>query len=154
MKTGIRTKRPGPGPDGVLPLASGLRLAVMRLARRLRQQTEGDVTPSMLSALSTIERHGPMTLSELAAHERVKPPTVTTIVGRLESAGLSIKDTDLEDRRISWISLTPEGRRFIEASRSRKTAYLAMRIGKLSAEDQAVLARAVPILERIVEEER
>jgi DNA-binding MarR family transcriptional regulator len=126
----------------------------MRLARRLRQQTEGDVTPSMLSALSTIERHGPMTLSELAAHERVKPPTVTTIVGRLEASGLTARAPDLDDRRISWISLTPEGRRFIEASRSKKTAYLATRLGRLSAEERSTLARAVTILERLVQEER
>src|SRR6266550_7513348 len=105
----------------ILPLAASLRLAVMRLARRLRQQSEADVTPSMLSALSTIERHGPMTLSELAAHERVQPPTVTTILGRLESAGLVAKDTDLDDRRVTWVSLTAEGRRFVEAERSKKT---------------------------------
>ena len=81
----------------------------MRLARRLRQQGEADITPSMLSALSTIERHGPMTLSELAAHERVQRPTVTTILGRLESAGLVAKDTDLDDRRVTWVSLSAEG---------------------------------------------
>src|SRR6266550_7330316 len=137
----------------ILPLAASLRLAVMRLARRLRQQTEDDITPSMLSALSTIERHGPMTLSELAAHERVKPPTVTTIVGRLEAAGLTTKDTDLDDRRVSWISLTPEGNRFVEAVRSKKTAYLAKRIARLDPGDRATLERAAAILERLVEED-
>src|SRR5438128_11230450 len=114
--------------DPIVPLAQSLRLAVMRLARRLRQQSEADMTPSMLSALSTIERHGPMTLSELAAHERVQPPTVTTILGRLESTGLVAKDTDLDDRRVTWVSLTAEGRRFVEAERSKKTAYLARRL--------------------------
>ncbi|MFN2544203.1 MAG: MarR family winged helix-turn-helix transcriptional regulator [Actinomycetota bacterium] len=149
-----RTKRGPTRGEAILPLASSLRLAVMRLARRLRQQTDGDATPSMLSAISTIERYGPMTLSELAAHERVKPPTVTTIIGRLEAAGLVARDTDLDDRRIAWISLSPEGRKFVEATRSRKTAYLATRIGKLSAQDRAALSRAVTILERLVEEDR
>jgi len=138
----------------VLPLAASLRLAVMRLARRLRQQGEADITPSMLSALSTIERHGPMTLSELAAHERVQRPTVTTILGRLESAGLVAKDTDLDDRRVTWVSLSAEGRRFVEAARSKKTAYLARRLAKLGAADREVLARALPILERLVGEDR
>ena len=138
----------------VLPLAASLRLAVMRLARRLRQQGEADITPSMLSALSTIERHGPMTLSELAAHERVQRPTVTTILGRLESAGLVAKDTDLDDRRVTWVSLSPEGRRFVEAARSKKTAYLARRLARLGAADREVLARALPILERLVDEDR
>src|SRR5437899_3335947 len=138
MNTNTKSDRPN---ATVLPLAASLRLAVMRLARRLRQQSEADVTPSMLSALSTIERHGPMTLSELAAHERVQPPTVTTILGRLESTGLVAKDTDLDDRRVTWVSLTAEGRRFVEAERSKKTAYLARRLARLGAADREALAR-------------
>ena len=89
MRSDSTTKtRPKQSDAPILPLAQSLRLAVMRLARRLRQQSEPDMTPSMLSALSTIERHGPMTLRELAVHERVQPPTVTTVLGRLENAGL------------------------------------------------------------------
>ena len=61
-------------------LAARLRLSVMRLARRLRQQAEGDVTPSMLSALASLERVGPSTLGELASLEHVQPPTMTRIV--------------------------------------------------------------------------
>src|SRR5437773_9773202 len=95
-----RSARPADAP--ILPLAAALRLAVMRLARRLRQQADAGISPSMLSALATIERHGPMTLSELAAHERVQPPTITTVLGRLESAGLAGRDTDLDDRRVAW----------------------------------------------------
>src|SRR5438045_263004 len=126
----------------------------MRLARRLRQQSEPDMTPSMLSALSTIERHGPMTLRELAAHERVQPPTVTTVLGRLENAGLVSRDTDLDDRRVAWVSLTPEGKRLVEANRSKKTEFLTKRLNRLDPQDREVLARALPILERLVEEER
>jgi DNA-binding MarR family transcriptional regulator len=124
----------------------------MRLARRLRQQAEGDITPSMLSALSTIERLGPITLSELAAAERVQPPTITTIVGRLESAQLVVRETDPDDRRVSRVSLSTKGRRMVESLRSRKTAYLATRLGRLTAEERAVLERAVGILERLAEE--
>jgi DNA-binding MarR family transcriptional regulator len=136
----------------VLPLAASLRLAVARLARRLRQQGEDDATPSMLSALSTIERHGPMTLSALAAHERVQPPTITTIVGRLESASLVQRETDPGDRRVSRISLSRAGARLLETARSRKTAYLAKRLGRLDQEDRATLERAVAILERLMED--
>jgi DNA-binding MarR family transcriptional regulator len=139
--------------EAVLPLASALRLVVARLARRLRQQAEPGVSPSMLSALASIERHGPMTFSELASHERVQPPTITTAVGRLEAAGLVAKDVDLDDRRVSWISLTSDGRHFLEASRSRKTAYLAKRLARLDADDRAALERAAKILERLLEED-
>src|SRR5437870_5825832 len=125
MRNDMTTKQRAREPaemEAILPLASGLRLAVMRLARRLRQQSEAGVTPSMLSALSTIERHGPMTLSDLAAHERVQPPTITSVVGRLETAELVNRVTDPTDRRVSRISLSRGGRHLIEASRSRKTA--------------------------------
>src|SRR5437588_10405256 len=84
-----------PADAAILPLAGALRLVVMRLARRLRQQADAGISLSMLSALATIERHGPMTLSELAGHERVQPPTITTVLGRLEAAGLAARDTDL-----------------------------------------------------------
>jgi DNA-binding MarR family transcriptional regulator len=155
MRSDTATKaRPKRADDSILPLAQSLRLAVMRLARRLRQQSEPDLTPSMLSALSTIERHGPMTLRELAAHERVQPPTVTATLGRLESAGLTSRDTDLDDRRVSWVSLTPEGRRLVEANRSRKTEFLAKRLSRLDPAEREILARALPIIERLIEGDR
>src|SRR5919201_1789564 len=65
-----------------------LRLAVMRLGRRLRQQTGEEITASQLSALSSVDRLGPLSLGALAAVERVRPPTLTRIVGHLEAAGL------------------------------------------------------------------
>src|SRR2546421_2454037 len=121
----------------VLPLAASLRLAVARLARRLRQQAETGISPSMFSALSTIERHGPLTLSDLAAHERIQPPTVTSIVGRLETGGLVEREIDAEDRRVSRLSLSKQGTRLLEAARSKKTAYLAKRLARLGPEDRA-----------------
>ena len=140
--------------EAVLPLASALRLVVARLARRLRQQAEPGVSPSMLSALASIERHGRMTLSDLASHERVQPPTVTATLARLESAGMVARETDLDDRRVSWVSLTPEGRRLVEANRSRKTEFLAKRLSRLEDDEREALARALPILEHLMEEER
>ena len=95
--------RPKESDAPILPLAQSLRLAVMRLARRLRQQSEPDMTPSMLSALSTIERHGPMTLRELAVHERVQPPTVTTV---LEAALWMVKF--LLSELPSWLGSPPK----------------------------------------------
>jgi DNA-binding MarR family transcriptional regulator len=79
---------------------------------------------------------------------------VTNILGRLESAGLVAKDADLDDRRVTWVSLSVEGRRFVESARSKKTAYLARRLAKLGPADRDVLARALPILEQLVEEDR
>ena len=134
-------------------LAARLRLAVTRLARRLRQQAEGEVTPSQLSALSSVDRLGPVTLGDLAAVERVQPPSMTRIVAGLEEAGLVVRKIDERDRRVARVETTVAGQRFLERSRGRKTAYLAARVRTLSAEDRAVLARAAILLEQLLEGE-
>lgn len=134
-------------------LAAGLRLAVMRLARRLRQLAGAGITPSMLSALVTIEGHGPLTLGELATMEKVQPPTMTPIVARLEADELVRRETDPVDRRVARITISAKGRQLLERSRSRKTAYLAKRLQALPPEERAVVGRAVEILERFVGED-
>lgn len=133
-------------------LATRLRLGIMRLARRLRQQAPEGITPSQLSALATLEGNGPLTLKDLAAAERVQPPTMTRIVAALEEAGLVVRSVDKKDRRCSNLKLTGDGKRLIARARSRKTAYLAARIGALSDSERATLAGATEILERFVKE--
>jgi DNA-binding MarR family transcriptional regulator len=137
-------------------LASRLRLSVTRLARRLRQQAgaEAEVTPSQLAALSSVERLGPITLGDLAAVERVQPPSMTRTVTGLEDAGLVARHIDQHDRRIARVQTTVAGRRFLERSRSRKDAYLSARVRTLDAEDRAVLARAATLLEKLLESEQ
>jgi DNA-binding MarR family transcriptional regulator len=133
-------------------LPARLRLTVMRLARRLRQQSEEGATPSMLSALATVERQGPVALSELAQVERVQPPSITKVVARLEEEGLIRRSGDDRDRRITRIELTARGKRFIETNRSRKTAYLARGLSDLEPEDRAILNRALDVLDRVLKE--
>ena len=134
-------------------LAPRLRLAVMRLARRLRQQAEHDVTPSMLSALSTIERLGPLTLGRLAEIERVQPPTITKILGRLEDDGLVVRTTDEADHRVARVRLSRKGKALVQNARSRKDALLADRLRRLSGDDLAGVERAVDVIERILQED-
>src|ERR671919_1618006 len=133
-------------------LATRLRLAVMRLARRLRRQAPEGISPSQLSALATLEGSGPLTLTDLAAAERVQPPTMTRIVTALEGVGLVVRTADKKDRRCTNLKLTGDGKRFIARARSRKTAYLAARIGALSDSDRATLTAATDILERFVKD--
>lgn len=134
----------------VAALASRLRLAVTRLARRLRQQAGSGVTPSQLVALASIERAGPITIGELGQAEQVQPPTMTKIVGALVEAGLVSREADPEDRRVAWLRVTPAGARLLERSRSRKDEYLARRLRGLDPEELAVLERATEILDRLV----
>jgi DNA-binding MarR family transcriptional regulator len=132
-------------------LAARLRLSVTRLARRLRQKSDVEATPSQISALATIDRLGPLTIGELSAAERVQPPSMTRIVAGLEELGLIQRETDERDRRVARVRVAPLGQRLLERSRSKKNAYLAARLGSLSDEERATLAHAADILERLLE---
>ena len=142
---------PAPSAHVDRELVVQLRLAVMRLARRLRQQTLGEITASQLSALSSVSRLGPLTLGALAAVERVRPPTMTRIVGHLEAAGLLVRRPAPADRRSAEVELSPSGRELLDRSRTRKDAYLAERLATLGPDELAVLRRAAAVLERLLE---
>jgi len=136
----------------VAELASQLRLAVARPSRRIRQQaalTGAELTASTQGALATIERLGPVTLGELAAVEQVQPPSMTRIVGRLEEWGYATRVVDPADRRVARALITDAGRELLARSRTRKDEYLARRIAELSDTERALLARALPLLERL-----
>ena len=134
-------------------LASRLRLVVARLARRLRRETEGDVSPSQISALASISRLGALTLGELSAVEGVRPPTMTRVVACLEDTGLVSRTVDAADRRVAHVAVTADGQRWLERNRHRKDAFLASRLHALDPDDRATLARAVEVLERLAEAE-
>lgn len=132
-----------------IPLPSQLRLAVLRLSRRLRQQTVGDISPSQLSALASVAKHGEVSLGELAAIERIAPPSMTRIAARLEERGLVSRRIDPSDRRVSRVVINPTGNELLAATRTRRDAYLAARLQAFSPEEQLLLAEAVPLMERL-----
>ena len=114
-------------------MAAHLRLAVARTARRLRQEAfeaegRGELSPSLSAALVTVDLHGPLTPSELAERERVKRPTATRIVAKLEQLGLVSRTADPSDGRASLVATTAEGRALLRRLRTRKNAYLAKRL--------------------------
>src|SRR5690349_6874170 len=123
-------------------------------AGRLRQAGGSELGASGLSALATIERGAPLTPSELAEAERIKRPTSTKIVSRLEDAGLVGRAPDPSDGRCSLISVTADGKKMLRELRGRKDAYLAERLESLPDRDVATLRRAAAILERMLEEGR
>ncbi|HET8815575.1 MAG TPA: MarR family transcriptional regulator [Solirubrobacterales bacterium] len=134
-----------------------LRTAIVRMARRLRQEAAAEttgLTPTSVAALATIERHGPITPSEIAAIERVKRPTITRTLACLEREGLIDRAPDPEDGRSALVSVNAAGRERLRRLRGRKSAYLARRMRNLSAEEVETLEHAVEILERMREGER
>ncbi|MDQ4067970.1 MAG: MarR family transcriptional regulator [Actinomycetota bacterium] len=141
-------RRPQPS-TAETELAARLRLAVSRLARRLRRESASDVTASQLSALYTIARLGPLTLGDLSAAEGVRPPTMTRVVASLERLGLVARTVDPADRRCARVAVTRRGGDLLEASRHRKDAFLASRLRALSSEERAVLEKAAEVLERL-----
>jgi DNA-binding MarR family transcriptional regulator len=133
-------------------LESQIRLVVLRLSRRLRQQTASDITPSQLSALSTIGKHGEVSLGELAAIERIAPPSMTRIAAALEEKGFVERRIDASDRRVARVAVSNLGEALLIETRTRRDAFLAARLQEFTAEEQALLAAAVPLLERMASE--
>jgi DNA-binding MarR family transcriptional regulator len=135
--------------------AARLRLAIVRTARRLRQEAAGaagQLTPTAASALASVARHGPLTPSELAEFERVKRPTATRTLRVLTEAGLVDRAPDPADGRSALVSVTPAGRERLRRLRGRKNAYLARRMRDLPRRDVETLERAAEILEGILED--
>ena len=132
-------------------LASQLRIALARTARRLRQEAGTDLSPSQASALATIEHHGPLTPSELASRERIQRPTAARLLGRLEESGLVTRTASLDDKRSALIAITPAGSALLATVRTRKDAFLSERLDALGAEDRATLERAAALLEGMLE---
>ncbi len=134
--------------------AARLRLAITRVARRLRQEASGELTPTSAAALASVERHGPLTPSELAEIERVKRPSATRTLGCLADLGLVDRTPDPADGRSALVSITPAGRERLRRLRGRKNAYLARRMRGMPEDDVRTLERAAEILERMLEGER
>ncbi|HET9076805.1 MAG TPA: MarR family transcriptional regulator [Acidimicrobiales bacterium] len=136
-------------------LGSVLRLAVMRLSRRLRQEAfgVGEVTASQLSALTVLAKHGELTLGELAAIERIAPPSMTRIAARLEASGLLERRPDTSDRRVARVAISTAGADLLRQTRDRGDAFVSLRLESLTDEERDLLARAVPLLERLASED-
>lgn len=129
-----------------------LRLVIARLARLLRQQDDSGLGPTVTAALSTVSKHGPLTLGDLAASERVAPPTITKVVDKMEKAGLVERQSHPVDRRVSLVGVTPRGVARLEELRNRRNAWLSIRLDELDQDELALLSAATGVLERIVDQ--
>ena len=134
-------------------LASELRFSVMRLRRRLAVERHPDNELSMnsMAVLGALHRNGELTLGELAAHERVQPPSMTRAIKCLEEDGYVTRRPHESDGRQVLVSLSDKGRTTLLADRARRDEWLATRLRELTADDRAVLRKAAPILERLAQ---
>ena len=123
----------------------------MRLARRLRQMQDESLglNPNQLSAMAVLLNSGNQLMGELAAQERVQPPSMTRIVNSLEARDYVVRRPDPRDRRQCLVSLTDSGRQVLLANRRRRDEWLAVRIAGLDPADREVLRRAIGVLEKV-----
>ena len=132
-------------------MATDLRLACMRISRRVRYESSHDVAPHQFSVLCRLEE-APRTPGELSEIERVAKPSMTRTVGALVERGLVLRQDDPLDGRSVILSLTQDGRRSLAAIRRKRDAWMASRVARLTPEEQDVLARATAILAKVAGE--
>jgi DNA-binding MarR family transcriptional regulator len=130
-------------------LAARFRQALMPVVRQLRTNVEGDMTPTLMSALGTVSREGPITLGDLAAAERVTPPMATKLANGLAERGLVDRLPCEDDRRVVRLELTAAGRRVLDRAATRRNAWLAKHFANLTERERVAVAEAITVLERI-----
>ena len=142
-----------PGAEQESELAARLRLVVGRLNRRIRIDGRESVPPLQLSAMVTVEEHGPLRLSDLARREAVSVPTMSRVLTALDEQGLVVRTPDPQDARGVLVTLSDAGERRLAQVRSHRTALVARRLGRLDAAQRASLQAALPALEALLVDE-
>jgi len=134
-------------------LAVALRIAVSRLARRIRAERAAGGLPELsdtqFAALAALVRHGTMTPGELAAYEKVQPPSMTRVIAVLEERGLMVRAPHPMDKRQVALTATAAGRNLVEQVRRLREAWLARRLAELSAQERSALRAAAPVLDKL-----
>jgi DNA-binding MarR family transcriptional regulator len=138
----------------VTELAEGLHRALSKLVSILRRGdtsgvATGDLTLAQLSILVTLLDQGPIRMTELAAHERVRTPTTTVAIRRLEKLGLVKRSRDPSDLRAVLVDTTPKGLAVLRESLANRRAVLATMLRALSDDDRETLAKALGAMERL-----
>src|SRR5436190_9290630 len=136
-----------------MAVADHLRPTLLRLGRELRREKIGGVSPHQVSLLVSIKYAPGVTVGELAADERVSTAAMSKRVSRLERDGLVARTTSEADRRCVGLTLTDEGQRTLRRVRSRRTAWLASRLGALSPEELEAVGAAVTALGHLLADE-
>lgn len=127
--------------------STALRMSTLRLARRLRaERVDPSLSDGQFAVLGWLNKHGPLTLTQLAEHERVSAPSMNRTVNCLEEAGYLVREADEADRRRSNIRLTDSGRDLVTRTLTQRDAWLTTRLRDLSKEDRAALARAAELM--------
>jgi DNA-binding MarR family transcriptional regulator len=131
-------------------VASELRVVLGQLMRRLRVEHRFPLSHG--AVLGRLDRQGPLSTVELASAERVRPQSMGQTLAELETQGLVSRRPDEADGRRTLLELTDAGRQTLAEDRQRREGWLTQAIEhEFSAEEQEVLAQAIPLLARLTE---
>jgi DNA-binding MarR family transcriptional regulator len=111
------------------------------------------VSLTELSAMGTLKKRGPMSAGDLAACERVQPPSMTKVIASLEERNLVRRDAHPSDRRSAIISITDAGLALLDSERRQRDAWLSQRLSRLTPEERTIVRQAIPVLEKLAESE-
>ncbi|MCB1263295.1 MAG: MarR family transcriptional regulator [Mycobacterium sp.] len=142
----------------VADLAADLQRVLSKLFNMLRRSdtnrgSRPDLTLAQISILLTLLDSGPIRMTELAARERVRTPTTTVAIRRLERVGLVKRSRDPSDMRAVLVEVTPEGQVQYNEALDARHAFLASMLGRLSDDERENLINALAPLERLAEAE-
>lgn len=146
MEEGVTVGEPG---SDVVRLAHDVRLACMRVSRRVRFESSEELAPHQFSVLARLAVRA-RTLKELAECERISPPSMSRTVAALVETGWVARADDPDDGRLVVLSLTEEGAAVLVAERAKRDVWMAERLESLSPQERATLAAATDILEAVM----
>lgn len=127
--------------------------AVARLNRRLRQERQSELTPTQLSTLATMATLGPCTPGQIAAFERIQPPSVTRTLNGLIDLGLVTRDPHPDDGRQVLVALSEHGITMLAEERDRRDAWLQDRLNGMTPDERRTLHDATELMARLAETE-
>lgn len=142
-----------PNQDTTLELASRVRQVIVPLARQIQRRTMGNFTPTELSIIGAVLRHEPISLRDLAARERLSPPTISKVIAALERDDMVKRIPDVQDRRVCRVQITAAGRQWVDTTRTARNEWLAERIVLLSLDERKELSAAITVLQRFIDDE-
>jgi DNA-binding MarR family transcriptional regulator len=127
-----------------------LHSAAIRVLRMVRtEDAQSGIGPAQLSALSVLVFGGARTVSDLAALEQVRPPTMSRIVDGLVQKKLAQRIEEADDRRAVRVKATPQGEKLMLAGKERRVKALASRFEALSATELKTLNAAAQLMLKI-----
>ena len=126
-------------------------MVLLRLACKIRTSSVDKITPSQLAVLATVSRNERLTIGQIAESEHVKPPSVSKIVAALEAAGSLVRESDPDDRRCVFITVTDSGAEYLDEVRVAGRTWLASQLADLGADDVDAIVAMLPVFERLLE---